>query len=615
MISPDGIKTKSLLGDYFLSIPKYQRTFKWSIDHAKDFWEDVKFITDEKIKNKKDYDFFIGTILLLKTQNNKSFEVIDGQQRITSITLFLIAMRSHLQKIKYVAENQKERNADPNTLQNYITHDDGTPRLAPSPSVEDVFNEMCKFEWDGEPIEEINGRGVKLQWNRIAKVYTSFKTNIEKLGEDKEKLIEIINNVLNIDFIMLVLDSEEEAYHIFETTNARGLELTVGDLLKNYLFMKLGDQVEDDWDEIKANTSVKGGSLVQAIKFFYTSENGYVTNKQLYRKLKELRGEDPKKLLNDLKLFSEFYKVYISPRKYEVFENWFKTNIYKIRSNDQLSNIYQSVNALRVFNITQTAPLIYSFLRRFVKLGMQTSNYKNLPSEFIEFLENYHFINNFICDSVGNEVEKKYADWSKEFSNIKDDKEFLAKVTDITSKLASNELCAVEDEFTASFVRFKFEESKTKREEIRYIFNKFNKKYLSKHSNSQLWNPEEATYKEKKPNFSVEHWAPQSRPNNDENYAKIWENSIEKNQVYDEIGNLFVITQSMNEILGNKSPASKYKEIKKAKNIEQYKFLSEIDNYADKLAEWDDAMIGKRAKELARDAYRRAWRCKTISTN
>lgn len=610
MISPESKKTKNLLEDCDYTIPKYQRKFEWNTDHAKDFWEDVDFITKENRKPDKDLDFFIGTILLKKNNSKDSFEIIDGQQRITTVTLFLIAMRQHLKSIEFTAKTTKEVRYDQSRIQSLIINDEDQPRVTPSPSISYVFNKMCSFEWDGEPIfNRDDGTGVKLEWNRIAKVYNSFKTNIEKIGTDSKSLIALTETVLNIDFLTLIVETEEDAYHIFETTNARGLELSIADLLKNYLFMKL-DDVESDWEKICSNTTGKGSSLVQAIKFFYTSEDGYITKKQLYRELKAFRGDNPQKLLDDLKLFSEFYKVYMNPRDYKSFKSWFKKNIYNPNSEEKLQTIYQSFNALRLFGVTQTAPLIFSFLSKFKNLGMQNKDkYKSLPMEFIEQLENYHFINNFICDNVGNEVERDYAQWSKEFFNLDSKNEVHTKLKEITHKLFSQRL-VTNGEFIESFIKYEYEDNSDKKEAIRYMFNKFNKKYRSKRSNANIWNPEDRLEKAKKPNFDIEHWAPQSRPKNDEKYANIWETKVQPNNVLNSIGNLFVITSGFNSELSNFSPNRKYSEIVKDKNIEEYKFFYEIDKYKDDLSQWDNNNIETRAKDLADDAYKRAWRFK-----
>jgi len=522
-------------------------------------------------------------------------------------------MRQHLKTINFVPETSKERKYDPSNIQNFLTDDDDNPRVTPSPSIKNVFTKMCSFEWDGEPIYKTDdGKGIKLEWARVSKVYNSFKTNIEKIGKNKNSLIGITETVLNIDFLSLTLDSEEEAYHIFETTNARGLELSVADLLKNYLFMKIQIDIEDDWDEICRNTSGKGASLVQAIKFFYTSENGYVTKKQLYRNLKEFRGDNAQKLLDDLKLFSEFYKIYMNPRDFNAFKSWYKNNIYDPRNEEKIYSIYQSFNALKIFGVTQTAPLIFSFLSKFKELEMhKVPKYKELPVIFIELLENYHFINNFICDNVGNEVERDYSDWSKKFFNIKNPAKLCDLISKITEKLYKDRL-VTNGEFVESFIKFEYEDNGNSREAIRYMFNKFNKKFMSKHSNAIIWDPQDRLTKNKKPAFDIEHWAPRSRPKNDETYAAIWEESLQPDEVFNNIGNLFAITSEINVDLSNYSPQRKYNEITKAKNIEQYKFFTEIEQFKNDLPNWDDVIVSKRAKKLADDAYKRAWRFRPL---
>ena len=84
-----------------------------------------------------------------------------------------------------------------------------------------------------------------------------------------------------------------------------------------------------------------------------------------------------------------------------------------------ISEVFKSIQGLNHFRITQVIPIIYSFLGCYEKLKLSDfKQYNKTIPLFFYYLESYHFINNFICDRVGNEVEKFYSEYSKRFHNI-----------------------------------------------------------------------------------------------------------------------------------------------------------------------------------------------------
>ena len=99
----------------------------------------------------------------------------------------------------------------------------------------------------------------------------------------------MIETICNLDVIQLKVESSEEAFHIFETTNARGKELEVGDLLRNHIFSKSNnqerEQVKERWDEI---VNLASGQTVAMLRQFYFTKKGYVSKKFLYKEIKKL---------------------------------------------------------------------------------------------------------------------------------------------------------------------------------------------------------------------------------------------------------------------------------------------------------------------------------------
>ena len=121
--------------------------------------------------------------------------------------------------------------------------------------------------------------------------------------------------LLHINIIRIEINENEEAFALFERTNARGKALEVSDLLKNHIFMKKSDEdsekIEDAWEIITQNSK---NQIIRMLKYFYVSKNGYTTKSKLYR-IKKLGESNIDKLLYDIKEFSNFMILFLMEMK------------------------------------------------------------------------------------------------------------------------------------------------------------------------------------------------------------------------------------------------------------------------------------------------------------
>lgn len=103
------VKTIEHLKDYFFVVPDYQREYVWEPDkHVSQFLDDIhnEFGNETDIKNQKRY--FIGSIIIVKREDG-TFEVIDGQQRLTTIVIFLCAFRDYIEKMDIPQELKEQK--------------------------------------------------------------------------------------------------------------------------------------------------------------------------------------------------------------------------------------------------------------------------------------------------------------------------------------------------------------------------------------------------------------------------------------------------------------------------------------------------------------------------
>lgn len=222
----------SLLNQATLSIPSYQRAYEWGGNEVGEFWEDLQGYSG----NDED-TLFLGT-LILNRKNDRLTTVVDGQQRLTTIFILLIACR--LKASKFDTQKGIVLAHEIQRLISYIdpsTGDSSGCRLMTSSSIRDVFEFIADTNWNGHFQDKIGKKSVKLQVRRIKPVMDFFIKKLEPLTfDDLRQVIRTLHNTL---VVRIDISSEIEAFKIFERTNARGVDLEASDLLKNLLFAEL----------------------------------------------------------------------------------------------------------------------------------------------------------------------------------------------------------------------------------------------------------------------------------------------------------------------------------------------------------------------------------------
>src|SRR5260370_28697563 len=262
------------LAEHFV-VPKYQRGFAWNTDEA------GEFLVDLEADSHGGRGLFVGTLIFnVLEQSEDRILIVDGQQRLTTIFLLLIACRELAKKLALsgVAQETQKRI----TVTDPTTAESKGPLLVASEAVRDVFNEMTKSEWDGTFPQRIGLKAVKRQSRYLRPVYTYFEKQIKDYGKDQ--LSKLLKAIYDARIIRIDIDDNEEAFSIFERTNARGADLEVSDLLKNYLYQQKVPDLDDKWKEVLDRSD---GTIIKMLKYFYVSRKGYVSKSLLFRKLKD----------------------------------------------------------------------------------------------------------------------------------------------------------------------------------------------------------------------------------------------------------------------------------------------------------------------------------------
>lgn len=205
-----------------LIIPVYQRDYAWKIQHCEKLWMDVK-----KLISNENESHFLGTIVTINDGYGK-YLVIDGQQRLTTISIFLIALIHYLKekKIKSDDENQLQR-----VLKSYIIDEESISsdtkiKLKPNKSDLEFFEDL----FDGNQVIENE--------SNITNNYFYFKKEFKK--EELTPFVIFEKGLKRLKIVSIDLNrGQDDPQLIFESLNSTGVDLTAGDLIRNYILMDL----------------------------------------------------------------------------------------------------------------------------------------------------------------------------------------------------------------------------------------------------------------------------------------------------------------------------------------------------------------------------------------
>jgi alkylated DNA nucleotide flippase Atl1 len=222
-------------------VPLYQRVYSWRTKQLDQLWDDIVAIAEAR-RTDPTVTHFIGSLVLAASPDNaavglQKFLVVDGQQRLATLTLLLAALRDHL------IETQGAEHRDRVDAQYLVNkYEMGAPaKLLPTQADRSAYLSVLRAA---------PGAGGQ---DAIGDAYRRFRTKIAEADdpEDPYDISGIENAVLRgLALVAVTAEPGDNAHRIFESLNNTGLKLTQSDLLKNYLFMRLGERAEPVYDSI-----------------------------------------------------------------------------------------------------------------------------------------------------------------------------------------------------------------------------------------------------------------------------------------------------------------------------------------------------------------------------
>ena len=394
-------------------VPRYQRGYVWNEQNWSELFTDISFTL--KVDDKMSWSHFLGTVVLSDRNNtveNKDsavsyYEIIDGQQRMTTVYIIIAAIKRRFVEIDTEESINRSEYVDSAYLTTLQSNNMRTLKIK-NEELDSDFKEILDY-CSNNDIKNIN------KYNKLYKVFMYYYNELE--GMDYDTLSKFLDKLININIVEIVSGEEEEIYNIFEVLNARGQKLKQMELLKNHIMKYVHPRTNDFIDRTKVrweNIINLSQSLPDVDNLMNHFVKCYIKKRavnatSIYKLIKEeIEINNLSKLLIDLEEFTESYM--------EIHENAYKNSAieyFEIKRNQQIRSLL-------------TAILIKS------KKGIISGDIYN---KTIENLRNFFFIFNAM-QQTSNKTDKTISDLSFSIYKCSTETEFKMVMTDFFLKIS-----------------------------------------------------------------------------------------------------------------------------------------------------------------------------------
>ena len=445
--TPENKTIKTMFRSYpMMSIPNFQREYSWDKYYYNTFFIDILEGIKQEDKKLINTDYFIGTMVFSGSEKkDESIEVIDGQQRLTVITILLSVLTNKFKNIK-------EEDLAEATFEYVKTKDDyGRPipklkSITSYPYFEAYVQSIEKTDVEPATEEEIN----------IKQTYNYFESELEEMklkrkydfNENtpyKDLLIAIRDQILQMNVISILTEEKDSAYEIFEILNAKGKNL--------------------------ARSRNPNIGFATFYRHYWMSKYQKTTNSKLYDSFKKYIKSNKKsyeEFVEDLSTIAETYMKIVSP------------NIDDYDNRKEYNWLIQSLKAIeKTFGVTQARIALLALFELKSNDKISSKAFKDA----VNYIENFIFAYTGVLKNQANIYESRFSKLAiklRESENKSDTniilKEYLYQ--EFEDRYPQKE------EFLSGFVRLRFSKQETPTNTItKYVLNKIS----SKLNNSEVY--------------------------------------------------------------------------------------------------------------------------------
>ena len=275
-------------------IPRFQRDYSWTEEEWEDLWMDIL----GTMQAGGEPAHYMG-YLVLQSDNDKVFDVIDGQQRLTTLCLITLAVLKSLQRL---IDDQKDAERNQQRLdqirQTYIGYLDPVTLVSRTKLMLNRNNDTY-FQTYIVPLGHLPVRGFRASEHSLRKAFEWFDKRImehaaKSGGDHGVTLAQFVETMSDkLFFTVITVTDELNAYKVFETLNARGVRLSATDLLKNYLFSVLHKDgqhehemksLENRWEAMVGRLGSE--SFPDFLRVHWNSRFAFVRQSELFKTIR-----------------------------------------------------------------------------------------------------------------------------------------------------------------------------------------------------------------------------------------------------------------------------------------------------------------------------------------
>ncbi len=552
------------VGDLFgkserIKVPSYQRRYSWEEEHFTDLWDDLDDIEHGE-------NHFFGTIVFRSStphvaQGVNEIDVVDGQQRITTISILLCAIRDYLQENHEEEDIQDRVNALEKSL--WLVDRDGDKQ-----GMQLVLGNL-----DQESYENlVKYRTSDIGNQQILSAYEYFYDQLDKKLDGLVEIRALHDKVMDqLVYVSITAQGHSDAYQLFEAMNNRGLSLSPIDLMKNYLLMESTertgtdeDRVEDLWGQIIQNIDDLSNLNSPGLTFFrqyFMSSGAIEINEKIPRsKLYEPHfrniidnATDIENLLEEIKKQSDLYRKLLNH----------SIDYFSDSENSELNRLLRDAKTVSITPFT-------FFLRAFTE-----TDDVNTLKKIIE-KSNSLLLRRQICDRNTGPHDTIFNHLSHNAFDSEDPLEYMEKYLILVGRFPSDE------QFTRYFKQEDFPRSDT----TKYILAKIEEDYYG-HGGMEVV---ESRYQ-----VHIEHILPERAG---KNLTRLWLEPFgisedEHEEFKKRIGNLTLLEENPNIRASNRS--LKKEQAYYSQDATDFRMTHELSN----IDGWNVERIKERSGKLA----------------
>lgn len=538
------------------SVPPYQRDYSWKQENWEDLWEDLAAVEENR------EDHYMGTIVL-EMGERKQFRIIDGQQRMATLSILILACVDYLSGLALEGVDETANRERASLLESgYLgAKDPASLRITPKLKLNANDDDFFQLNLAQRKPPQGGVRGLRDSERLLWQCFLFFKGKVKekfspkKKGEDVAAFVsEIVTE--RLVFISVRVQDQLSAYTVFETLNARGLELTETDLLKNYL-LSLADRLSKSqmdpvlrqWARITARVGI--ASFPEFLRHHLNSQREYVRQKQLFKTIKK-----------DVMTLDHVFALL---DRLETDAAWFEgLNDYASQFWLDYQGAKEHVRVLNLFNVSQYTPLV-----------LAAKDVFTAPQDVVEILR--------YCAVLSlrfNGVSRRSTHILEEIYNRAALDVRRGTATTLAAvRQALRPIYIPDEEFESDFASLRLRNRSTSGKRLRYILAKIEKQLSG------------ADITDEGMTATVEHILPE----NPGEFCWEYFTAESHERSYERVGNYSLLERGLNGQQAGNSPFAK-KQTVYAQS--QYRTSKELRQFSD----WTEETITKRQTDMAKVA-------------